>query len=130
MTENENKADQLINDKLKELEENKDYKDIKEKLNEGNNFIDYFLVLGLEPIIYRKTWLFDETLEEINKKYKEDLKPKIISSFPNFKKSTTGFEDNILTHCFPKGFELMKASRRCNDYVGFSANLIEEYINK
>ena len=128
MTENENKADQLINDKLKELEENKDYKDIKEKLNEGNNFIDYFLVLGLEPIIYRKTWLFDETLEEINKKYKEDLKPKILSSFPNFKKSTTGFDDNILTHCFPKGFELMKASKKPNKKI-FSFILDNNYYN-
>ena len=128
MTENEKKAEQYINDKLKELEENKDYKDIKEKLNNGNNFIDYFLVLGLEPIIYRKTWLFDETLEEINKKYKEDLKPKIISSFPNFEKSTTGFDESILTYCFPNGFELMRASKKPNKKI-YSFILDNNYYN-
>ena len=31
-----------IDKNLKLLEDSKDYKDIKEKLDKGNNFIDYF----------------------------------------------------------------------------------------
>ena len=41
------------------------------------------------------------------------------------------FEERFkIEFTYTKCVELMKASRRCNDYVGFSANLIEEYINK
>ena len=79
MTKNIPEEDKIINDKLKELEENKDYKDIKEKLDKGNNFIDYFLIIGLEPNIYKKDWLFKEDLKTINEKHKEEITPKIIS---------------------------------------------------
>ena len=67
-----------IDKNLKLLEDSKDYKDIKEKLDKGNNFIDYFLVIGQEPIIYREKWLYTEDLDTLNKKHKEQFKPKII----------------------------------------------------
>ena len=84
MTEKIPEEEKLFNDKLKELEDNKDYVEIKEKLDKGNNFIDYFLVIGLEPIIYRKEWLFSEDLENINNNHKEEIKPKIISKHKVF----------------------------------------------
>ena len=58
MTENMPDEIKLIDNKLKELEENTDYKEIKEKLDKGNNFIDYFLIIGLEPDIYKNDWFF------------------------------------------------------------------------
>ena len=48
----------IISKNLKSLEEMKDFKELKEKLDKGNNFIDYFLVIGQEPTIYREKWLY------------------------------------------------------------------------
>ena len=98
-----------IDKNLKLLEDSKDYKDIKEKLDKGNNFIDYFLVIGQEPIIYREKWLYTEDLDSLNKKHKEQFKPKIISSFPPFEKSTIAFDESILMHIFPNGYKLIRA---------------------
>ena len=128
MTEKKNEVDKLFNDKIKELQGKKDYQDIKEKLDKGNNFIDYFLVIGLEPIIYRKKWLFSKTLEEINSQYKEELQPKIISSFPYFEKTTIAFDDSILIHCFPNGFNLIKSTKKPYPKI-FSFILDNNYYN-
>ena len=128
MTEKKNEVDKLFNDKIKELQEKKDYQDIKEKLDKGNNFIDYFLVIGLEPIIYRKNWLFSKTLEEINSQHKEELQPKIISSFPYYEKTTIAFDDSILIHCFPNGFNLVKSTKKPYPKI-FSFILDNNYYN-
>ena len=85
----------IISKNLKSLEEMKDFKDLKEKLDKGNNFIDYFLVIGQEPTIYREKWLYTTEPDVLNNKYKEQLKPKIISSFPSFEKSTIAFDETI-----------------------------------
>ena len=128
MTKNIPEEDKIINDKLKELEENKDYKDIKEKLDKGNNFIDYFLIIGLEPNIYKKDWLFKEDLKTINEKHKEEITPKIISSFPYFEKSTIAYDDSILIHCFPNGYKLIKSKTKPKQNV-FSFILDNNYYN-
>ena len=36
-----------IDKNMKLLEQSKDYKDIKEKLDKGNNFIDYFMIISI-----------------------------------------------------------------------------------
>ena len=77
-------------------------------MDKGNNFIDYFLVIGQEPIIYREKWLYTSDLDTLNEKYKDQLKPKIISSFPPFEKSTIAFDETILIHIFPNGYRLIK----------------------
>ena len=120
--------DKIIDDKLKELEENKDYKDIKEKLDKGNNFIDYFLIIGLEPNIYKKEWLFKEDFKSINENHKEEIKPKIISSFPYFEKSTIAYDDSIIAHCFPNGYKLQRTTRKPKQQI-FSFILDNNYYN-
>ena len=117
-----------IENYLKELEEDRDYKDTKEKLDKGENFIDYFLIIGLEPTIYRNDWLFSETLKTIETKYKDELKPKIISSFPNYEKSTISYDDSIIVHCFPNGYELIKSSVKPPPKI-FSFILDNNYFN-
>ena len=104
MTEIKTSVNQLYDEKQKiaELEANEDFKKLKEELNKGNNFIDYFLVMGLEPEIYKNNWLFEEDFEEIQQKHQNDIKPKILSAFPHFEKITTSFSESILNHCFPK----------------------------
>ena len=69
-------------EKIAELEKNKEFEKIKQDLDKGCNFIDYFLVIGLEPEIYQNKWLYEADFDSINKKYKEKIKPKIISSLP------------------------------------------------
>ena len=128
MTENMPDEVKIVDDKLKELEDNKDYKDIKEKLDKGNNFIDYFLIIGLEPNIYKKEWLFTEDLKTINEQYKEEIKPKIISSFPYFEKSTIAFDNSILIHCFPNGYELIESKQKPKQKI-FSFILDNNYYN-
>ena len=117
-----------IDKNLKSLEDSKDYKDIKEKLDKGNNFIDYFLVIGQEPIIYREKWLYTEDLDTLNKKHKEQFKPKIISSFPPFEKSTIAFDESILMHIFPNGYKLIRARQKPKSKV-FSFILDNNYYN-
>ena len=128
MTENMPDEIKLIDNKLKELEENTDYKEIKEKLDKGNNFIDYFLIIGLEPDIYKNDWFFNEDLESMKEKYKEEITPKIISSFPNFQKSTIAFDDSILIHCFPNKYELIKSKTKPKQKL-FSFILDNNYYN-
>ena len=106
----------------------KDFKELKEKLDKGNNFIDYFLVIGQEPTIYREKWLYTSDLSELNEKYKEQFKPKIISSFPSFEKSTIAFDDTILIHIFPNGYKLVKSKQKPKSKV-FSFILDNNYYN-
>ena len=128
MTNSEDHLKEEIEKNIKLLEENKDYKDVKEKLDKGNNFIDYFLVIGQEPNIYREKWLYTEDVEILNEKYKEQLKPKIISSFPPFEKSTIAFDDTILIHIFPNGYKLIKSKLQPKSRV-FSFILDNNYYN-
>ena len=128
MNSSEEQLKELSEKNLKLLEENKDYKDVKEKLDNGNNFIDYLLVIGQEPSIYREKWLYSENLETLNSKYKEQLKPKIISYFPPFEKSTIAFDDSILMHIFPNGYKLIK-SKSQPKYKVFSFILDNNFYN-
>ena len=128
MEESSNKLNNIISENLKLLEQSKDYKEIKQKLDKGNNFIDYLLVIGQEPTIYRESWLFNENIEILNEKYKEQLKPKIISSFPPFEKSTIAFDDSILMHIFPNGYHLIKSKQKPKNKI-FSFILDNNYYN-
>ena len=114
--------------KIEELEANGDFKILKQELDKGYNFIDYFLVLGLEPGIFRNKWLFTEDYEVLIEKHKEELKPKIISAFPHFEKSTTSFNDAVLNHCFPNGYQLIKSQATLKPEV-FSFILDNNFFN-
>ena len=116
------------NNEINELEANGDFKILKQELDKGYNFIDYFLVLGLEPGIFRNKWLFTEDYEVLIEKHKEELKPKIISAFPHFEKSTTSFNDAVLNHCFPNGYQLIKSQATLKPEV-FSFILDNNFFN-
>ena len=44
LKEIDEKINERVEKNLKLLEDSKDYKDIKEKLDKGNNFIDYYWI--------------------------------------------------------------------------------------
>ena len=130
MTENKNKKEDFINEKkiISELEKNKDFEKIQQELDRGNNFIDYFLVIGLEPEIYKKNWLYTEEFDILTTKHKDEIKPKIISSFPPFEKTTISFDESILNHCFPNGYQLLKSVYKPKPKV-FSFILDNNFFN-
>ena len=130
MSKTQNKNDELINEKKKmeELEKKNDYKNIRQELDKGYNFIDYFLVIGVEPEIYKNDWLYNTDIEIINTKYKDEIKPKIISSFPPFEKTTISFDESILNHCFPNGYQFIKSPFQPKPCV-FSFILDNNYFN-
>ena len=101
LNDSENTLDILLN--------SKDFEDMKTELDKANNFIEYFLIVGLDPSIALNSWLYEKDLEELNNEYSEQIKPKIISYFPPFKKHTTSFDDSIILHCFPNGFKLIES---------------------
>ena len=126
----QNTKEDFINEKkiLAELEKNKDFEKIQQELDKGNNFIDYFLVIGLEPEIYKKNWLYTEEFDTMIKNHKDEIKPKIISSFPPFEKTTISFDESILSHCFPNGYQLQKSFVKPKPKV-FSFILDNNYFN-
>ena len=91
----------------------KSINDSKEELNQSldkaNNFIDYFLVIGLNPEIALNDWLYEMTICELNNIYQDKLRPKIISSFPKYQKHTINYDESIIKHCFPNGFKIIES---------------------
>ena len=94
-------------------------KEINDKLDLGYNLVDYFLTIGSNPSIFQNTWLYESDLNTLNTKYKEILKPIIINKFPLKDKKLIGFDEAIIYHCFPKGFEVSEFNKQ-PDYKIFS----------
>ena len=104
---------------LSKLNKDEDFKHLKEEMDKANNLIDYFLIVGVDPEIYKNDWLYNCGYEELKKKYKNKLEPKIISSFPPYEKTTIAFDESIITHCFPNGFNIKKSFKKTTAKIIF-----------
>ena len=81
----------------------------KKFFGEDNNFIDYFMEIGVDPIIFKDEDIYEiDSAEELSKK----LNPKIITKFPNFDKRNIVVEQSMINQVFPKGFNAIKSSKR------------------
>ena len=81
----------------------------KKFFDEDNNFIDYFMEIGVEPSIFKDETIYDvETAEALSKK----LNPKIITKFPNFDKRNIVVEQSMINQVFPKGFNAIKSDKK------------------
>ena len=125
---NANKDDTNIKDQKEKEQNEKEYQKLVEELNKANNFIDYFLVVGVSPDILAKDWLYQSTIDELNSKYKKELEPKIVSYFPPITKKTISFDESIINHCFPNGFKLIKSSEKPSSQL-FSFILDNNFYN-
>ena len=114
--------------KIKNLEDDKDYKQLKEEIDKGTNFIDYFLIIGVEPQDFFNDKIYECDLDELKNKYGDKLQPKIISYFPQFEKKTIAFDDSIISHCFPNGFNVIKSNKIPKPEI-FSFILDNNYFN-
>ena len=110
----------MEDDKVEEVVENSNIKpskryngknfkmitELKKELSMAKKFIEYFAIIGLDPKIALENFLFNSTLEELQKCYKKELKPGIISKFPPINKSYINVDDSLCNLCFPNGFKL------------------------
>ena len=80
--------------------------ELKKELSMAKKFIEYFAIIGLDPKIAIENFLFNSTLEELEKCYTKELKPGIISKFPPINKSYINIDESICNLCFPDGFKL------------------------
>ena len=81
----------------------------KKYFGEDNNFIDYFLEVGVSPNIFKDENIYEvESAEELTKK----LNPIIITKFPNFDKRNIVIEQSMIQHIFPKGFKAVKSDKK------------------
>lgn len=81
----------------------------KKYFGEDNNFIDYFMEVGIEPNTFKDSSLYEvESAEELSKK----LTPKIITKFPNFDKRNIVVETGMIQQIFPKGFKAVESETK------------------
>ena len=81
----------------------------KKFFGEDNNCIDYFMEIGVDPIIFKDENIYGiESPEELSKK----LIPKIITKFPNFDKRNIVVEPTMINQVFPKGFKVIKSDTK------------------
>ena len=107
---------------------NKEYEQMKEDLDKATNFIDYFLTVGMPPNIFLENWLYESDVEELNEKFKESFQPKVTSYFPPYEKHTIAFDDSVILHCFPTGFNAIKSKTQPKEQI-FSFILDNNYFN-
>ena len=94
---------------------------IKNLFESGNNLIDYFLLCGCEPyklLKEKKIFNLSEDKDKNLNTLSELIKPKILSKFPEFDNCNDVINDEILSYCFPYGFQ---------PYYDDSGNKINEY---
>ena len=79
-------------------------KKLKEQLETGHNLVDHFLVCGIPPSTCLQDFLYDDKNDKYKEIFKENIKPSIISRFPEFDNSIDSIDDEIINYCFPEGF--------------------------
>ena len=77
---------------------------LKEQLETGHNLVDHFLVCGIPPLACLQDFLYEPINEKYEENFKENIKPVIISKFPEFDNSIDSIDDEIINYCFPEGF--------------------------
>ena len=85
----------------------------KKYFEDDNNYIDYFMEVGIKPEIFKNSFLYESTTpEEIN----ENLVPQIICKFPNFDKKNVVIENTMIHQIFPQGFKVIESDSQPNPY--------------
>ena len=81
----------------------------KRFFDDDNNYIDYFIEVGVKPEIFKNKALYlSDNPDEIN----QILIPQIITKFPNFDKKLVVVENSMIQQIFPHGFKLVESNRK------------------
>ena len=87
-------------------------KKLKEQLESGHNLVDHFLLCGIPPSTCLQDFLYDYKNEKFEEIFKENIKPSIISKFPEFDNSIDSIDEEIINYCFPDGFVPIITSKK------------------
>ena len=83
----------------------------KKFFEDDNNYIDYFMEIGVKPEIFKFNFLYEaNTPEEIS----ENLTPQIICKFPISDKRNVVIENIMVNQVFPKGFKVIESETQPN----------------
>ena len=67
---------------------------LKKELDKGNNFVDYFAVIGIKEEVIFSDFLYENDISVLNSS--EQIKPELLSKFPPFEKSTISIDENMI----------------------------------
>lgn len=67
---------------------------LKKELDKGLNFVDYFVLIGMNRELTFSEWLYETDLESLN--LSEKIQPEILSKFPPFDKTTINIDENMI----------------------------------
>lgn len=67
---------------------------LKKELDKGNNFVDYFVTIGMKQDLIFSDFLYENDLNTINQS--ELINPEILSKFPPFDKTTINIDENMI----------------------------------
>ena len=115
----------MNNNTIENIEKTENFTKISNDLNLGNNFIDYFLTIGIEPSKCLSNFIYKISVNSLNKKYKKKLIPKILSKYPPLKKSYINIDNMIVDICFPDGIEIKQM--KINKDFEFCTYLLDNY---
>ena len=85
---------------------NQNIAELKQKLTTAKQFIEYFVIIGLDPKISVENFLYNSSLEDLEIFHSNELKPEIITKYPPISKSYINVDDNLSESCFPNGLKL------------------------
>ena len=81
----------------------------KRYFEDDNNFIDYFMEVGVKPEIFKNKILYEsDNIEYLNL----ILTPQIIIKFPNFDKKNVVIENIMIHQIFPHGFSIVESKTK------------------
>ena len=85
----------------------------KKKYKKPKTLEEYFLLIGVDPIICTNKDLYMLRIDELNKNYSNSsFKPKILSKFPPVNKTYINIDETVIDICFPEGYKLLNFDKK------------------
>ena len=84
----------LTKDQSLKLIEYQNY--LKNELNMAKTFCEYFLIIGIDPKISMRSYLYNTEPNELLKFYSNEIKPEILTKFPPMKKNNINIDNSII----------------------------------
>ena len=96
------------------------------ELNMSKTFCEYFLVIGLDPRISMRTYLYNTEPQEILKYYSHEIKPEILTKFPPMQKNYINIDNSIINICFRDGFNIKESQTKPKPEISYY--LLDNYF--
>ena len=67
---------------------------LRKELDKGNNFVDYFTIIGIKRELIFEDFLYENDIKTLNSS--ERINPEILTKFPPFDKTTINIDENMI----------------------------------